>query len=231
MRFSVPFVLALAALLLSTAGATRPEGRSAGLVRVRILTSDGPIVLALDARRAPKTTSNFLAYVDDGRFDDTLFYRAARRRIDPKLGFVQAGIGTDARRSLPPIPHESTQMTGIRHLDATVSMARGGKPGSAMGNFFITVGATPHMDARPDYAGYAAFGHVVSGMDTVRRILAKPTGGGSEEMKGQMILKPVRLISVRRLDGVARPTGGVKPWLLGIRRQDIQARCRARRTC
>ncbi|CAN5394776.1 peptidylprolyl isomerase [soil metagenome] len=232
MRFPVPFVLSLAAFLLPTAGGARPESRATpGLVRVRILTSDGPMVLALDARHAPKTTANFLAYVDDGRFDDTLFYRAARRKIDPKLGFIQAGIGTDARRSLPPVAHESTDMTGIRHLDATVSMARGGKPGSAMGNFFITVGATPHMDARADYAGYAAFGHVASGMDTVRRILAKPTGGGSEEMKGQMILKPVRLISARRLDGVAKPTGGVKPWLLGIRRQDIQARCRARRTC
>jgi peptidyl-prolyl cis-trans isomerase A (cyclophilin A) len=231
-RILVKFLLALAALLLPQSGAAQSAHHYVpGLVRVRILTSDGPIILALDARHAPKTTANFLAYVDDGRFDDTLFYRAARRRLDPKLGFIQGGVGTDARRTLPPIPHEPTDLTGIHHLDATISMARGGKPGSAMGNFFITVGVTSHMDARPGYAGYAAFGRVVAGMDTVRRILAEPTGGGSEEMKGQMILKPVRLITARRLDGVAKPTSPVKPWLLGLRRQDLQRNCRARNTC
>jgi peptidyl-prolyl cis-trans isomerase A (cyclophilin A) len=88
-----------------------------------------------------------------------------------------------------------------------------------MGNFFITVGPAPNMDAQGDYQGYAAFGHVVSGMDTVRRILAKPSGGGSEAMKGQMILKPVGLITAKRLDGVAKPTRGPRPWLLDIPRR------------
>ena len=170
----------------------------------------------LDAAHAPRTTANFMAYVDDGRFDDTSFYRAARRRADPKRGYVQGGIRTDARRSLVPVAHESTDMTGIRHLDATISMARGGPPGTAMGNFFITVGPTPQMDAAPSYAGYAAFGHVIQGMDVVRRILALPTGGGTGEMKGQMILKPVQLIRAERIDGVARPTRGPKPWLIKL---------------
>src|SRR3546814_12228952 len=65
--------------------------------------------------------------------------------------------------SLPPIRHEPTTRTGIRHLDATLSMARPDRANSAMGNFFITVGPTPNMDARGDYIGYAAFGHVVAG--------------------------------------------------------------------
>lgn len=208
----------LAALLSPTGAAAAPASKPAsGIVRVRILTSEGPIILGLDTRRAPRTTANFLAYVDDGRYDGTSFYRAARRKSAPKFGFVQGGIDTDARRTLPPVAHEPTSLTGIRHLDATVSMARNA-PGSAMGNFFITIGATPNMDARGDYVGYAAFGHVVAGMDTVRRILAQPTGGGTGAMRGQKLLRPVRLISARRLDGVARPSGQVKPWLLGIRR-------------
>ena len=189
-----------------------------GLVRVRLVTSAGAIVVALDTRRAPKTAANFLAYVDDGRLDGTSFYRASRRPTAPKLGFIQGGIDTDVRRSLNPVPLEPTSATGIRHGDATISMARNARANSATGNFFITVGPTPAMDARGDYAGYAAFGHVVAGMDTVRRILALPTGGGEGPMRGQMILKPVRLIATQRLDGVARPTGQVKPWLLGIRR-------------
>ncbi len=186
-------------------------------MRVRIVTSQGPIVVALDARHAPQTTANFLAYVDDGRFDGVTFYRATRRKSAPRFGFIQGGIRTDAMRILPSFPLETTTKTGIRHLDATISMARGSEPGSAGGNFFITVGPTPAMDARPGYLGYAAFGHVVGGMDTVRRILALPTGGGMDAFKGQMILKPVQLITARRIDGTPRPTGRVKPWLMGLR--------------
>ena len=190
-----------------------------GYTRVAIETSVGTIVVATDNRRAPRTSANFLTYVDDGRFDGVTFYRAARRKSNPGLGLIQGGIDTDARRSLPPIPHEPTSRTGIRHLDATLSMARPNRPDSAMGNFFITLGATPNMDARGDYIGYAAFGHVVGGMDVVRRILAMPTCCGSGPMRGQMIIRRVTILRARRLDGTPRPTRGVKPWLIGLRRK------------
>jgi peptidyl-prolyl cis-trans isomerase A (cyclophilin A) len=213
MRFLILFALALLALPSSASAFAQVQP---GEVRVRIVTSAGAIVLALDARRAPKTTASFLAYVDDGRLDGTLFYRATRRKTDPKHGFVQGGIGTDARRVLPSPPLEPTSKTGLRHLDGTVSMAHGANPDSATGNFSIMVGPNPSLDARGTYRGYAAFGRIIAGMDTVRRILAMPTGGGRDAMKGQMILSPVRIIHAQRLDGVARPTGGVKPWLLGL---------------
>lgn len=189
-------------------------GARPGVVRVRLETSRGPILLALDARRAPATTANFLAYVDDGRFDGTTFYRAARSKADPRRGFVQAGIRTDAKRILPPFPLEPTNKTGIRHLDATISMARGDSADSAGGNFVLTVGPTPQMDARPGYTGYAAFGRVIGGMDVVKRILAEPSGGGLDAMKGQMILRPVQLRRAVRVDGRAKPTGRPKVWLL-----------------
>jgi peptidyl-prolyl cis-trans isomerase A (cyclophilin A) len=187
-----------------------------GLVRVRIETTEGPIVLALDARRAPRTTANFLAYVDDGRLDGTGFYRATRRKGDPRFGFIQGGIGTDARRMLPSPPLEPTNITGIRHTDGAVSMAHGSNPDSATGNFSIMVGDNPSLDARGPNRGYAAFGRVVSGMAVVRKILAKPTGGGRGPMRGQMIQpQPVKIVRVVRLDGAPRPTGRVKPWLIG----------------
>lgn len=199
------------ALALPSAEAQRADRATPGWVRVRLETADGAMVLALDARRAPVTTANFLKYVDDGRFDGVSFYRTARNRRDPRYGFIQSGIRTDARRFLDMIPHESTRRTGIRHLDMTISMARRGPPGSANGNFFITVGAMPSMDWSPANPGYAAFGRVVGGPATVRRILAEPTGGA---MNGTLMLKPVRVNRAVRLDGTPRPTGRPRPWLI-----------------
>lgn len=203
--------LALLALTLATPALAAPARKPAGIVRVQLVTAAGPITLALDTRRAPETSKNFLAYVDDGRFDGAVIYRAARSKNAPQYGFIQGGIRTDARRILPPFKHERTDRTGITHTDGTISMARRTEPNSAGGNFFITVGALPSFDAKGDFPGYAAFGHVTAGMATVKRILAQPTGGG---MRGQMLLNGIRVVSARRLDGPARPTGLVKPWLV-----------------
>lgn len=211
------FILIVAAILCvfsAHMASASPASKGGDIVRVRLITSAGSILLALDATNAPLTVANFMAYVDDGRFDGTTFYRSARNKRDAKFGYVQGGIRTDFRRSLPPVAHESTLQTGIRHLDATISMARGGAPGTAMGNFFITVGATQFMDATATNPGYAAFGHVVAGMDVVRQILGQPTGGGIGPMRGQMILRPIQIIKAQRMDGIARPSGRPQPWLL-----------------
>jgi peptidyl-prolyl cis-trans isomerase A (cyclophilin A) len=212
--------VALVALVLAVAGcgdaprapAAANDSASAGkavspppaplpdLVRVRLETEAGPILLALDARRAPVTTANFVRYVDQHRFDGTFFYRAARTRGAEGRGFVQGGIRHSARRSLPPIAHEPTSATGLRHVDGTVSMARAA-PVGAMGDFFVVVGgAMPAMDAHGGEPGFAAFGRVEEGMDVVRRLLAAPTipNAGRGPMRGQMIEKPVRIVAARR---------------------------------
>lgn len=213
--------LALAApLALIGAAAPAPQGAPVpGMVRVRLVTAEGPIVIALDARRAPRTVRNFLAYVDDGRLDGTTFYRTSRRPSDPRRGFIQGGIRNDARRMLDPLPLEPTSVTGLKHLDGTLSMAHGSDPNSANGNFSIMVGPNPALDAKPGDSGYAAFGQVLSGMDVVKRILARPSGGGDGVMKGQMILQPVPLIRAERIDGTPRPTTSFKPWLINTRKR------------
>ena len=177
--------------------------------RVRLETDQGNIVLQLDGRHAPVTTANFLAYVDQHRFDGITFYRASRTPRTPGHGFIQGGIRRNAMLGLPPIAHEPTSRTGLRHVDGTISMARL-EPGSAMGDFFIVSGAQPSMDAghrRPssgnnDSEGYAAFGRVVEGMDVVRRILAAPTveDAGVGAMRGQMLEHPVRILRAVRAD-------------------------------
>jgi peptidyl-prolyl cis-trans isomerase A (cyclophilin A) len=194
-RRLLPIALALlAAAPLHAAPAT---------VKVALKTSEGTIVVAVDTKRAPITAGNFLAYVDQKKLDGTIFYRAARAIGNPKRGFIQGGVHRDARRALPPIKHEPTSKTGIRHVDGTISMARR-EPGSAMGEFFILAGDAPAMDAKPggsgDNAGYAAFGRLVSGKPVLQRILAAKTWpGGSGSMKGQLIKQPVKIIEAKRV--------------------------------
>ncbi len=187
-------------MILAAPFAAQSQPRPApGLVRVAIETAEGAILVDVDTRRAPVTAGNFLRYVDEKRLDGTVFYRAAPRKGAPTMGLIQGGPRRDFRRILNPIEHEPTSKTGLSHVDGAISMARS-KPGTAMGDFFITAGAMKSADASADNPGYAVFGRVVKGMDVVRRIMAAPTvpNVGSGSMNGQMIAKPVTIVSVRR---------------------------------
>lgn len=172
-------------------------------VRVAITTSEGPIVLALEKERAPITTANFLRYVDQKRLDGTAFYRAMKLSDDGSYGLIQGGTQGNPKKVLPKIAHEPTTKTGLAHTDGAISMARGA-PGSADGDFFITIGALDSLNADPskagDNLGFAVFGRVVEGMDTVRKIMNAPTSPtlGAGVMKGQMIAAPVRILTARR---------------------------------
>jgi peptidyl-prolyl cis-trans isomerase A (cyclophilin A) len=171
-------------------------------VRVRLETGAGPIVIAIDAKRAPLTAANFVRYVDEKRLDGTSFYRAAPTKGAEERGFVQGGIRRSYRLMLPPIAHEPTTKTGLKHEAGTVSMARAEEGAGAMGDFFILTAAMPAMDAKGAKQGYAAFGRVVEGMDLVRRILAAPRveNAGRGAMRGQMLAEPVPIVSARRVD-------------------------------
>lgn len=174
-----------------------------GLVHVRLETSDGAIVLALEKDRAPITTANFLRYVDEKRLVGKTFYRVVN--VAPGYGLVQGGVRGDPAKVLPPIEHEPTTVTGLSHVNGAISMARN-EPGTADGDFFIMVGDIPSMDADPkqpgDNLGFAVFGHVAEGMDVVKRILGAPVSPteGEGVMRGQMLAEPVKIISTTRLD-------------------------------
>lgn len=190
---SVALAALFGMLLAQAAAAAKP-------VLVRLQTSAGPITIQLEMQRAPITAVNFLRYAQEKRFDGTFFYRAARNRRTPTTGLVQGGINHRVVRARLPIAHEPTSRTGLTHVDGTVSMARNA-PGTAMGDFFITIGPAPYLNARPGSVGYAAFGKVVEGMPLVRKMLAAPTypGGRTATTKGQQIISPIRIISARRV--------------------------------
>jgi peptidyl-prolyl cis-trans isomerase A (cyclophilin A) len=196
---SVTAPVAAIAQAVPTPPATAPARPA--IVRVLLTTAAGPITLELEQERAPLTTANFLRYVDARRLDGMSFYRAMT--LGPDSGLIQGGV-RDPKLLYPPVAHEPTSQTGLRHDDATISMARGA-PGSAAADFFITIGAIPSLDANSalpgDNLGFAAFGHVVDGMAVVRTILAAPTSptAGEGVMKGQMIAEPVRILTARRI--------------------------------
>jgi peptidyl-prolyl cis-trans isomerase A (cyclophilin A) len=169
------------------------------LVRVRLETEAGPMLLELDAKRAPVTAANFLRYAREGRFDGTSFYRAAPTKGQPGRGFIQGGIRRDYKRMLPAIEHEPTAKSGIRHERGTISMARAEDGAGAMGDFFITLSRMPAMDAGPGRPGFAAFGRVVDGIEVAEAILAAPRveNAGRGAMRGQMLEKPVRILKAR----------------------------------
>ncbi|MFM8820516.1 MAG: peptidylprolyl isomerase [Phenylobacterium sp.] len=175
-----------------------------GGVRVRLSTRLGDILLELRRDRAPATTANFLRYVDERRMDKGTFYR---RSVPPgtetfDYGVVQGGLQNNPAWVLPPVRHEPTSQTGLRHTDGAISMGRRA-PGSATSDFFICVGEQAYLDADPaakgDNLGFACFGYVIDGMDTVRRILAQPVSptAGVGAMKGEMLRNPLTLTARR----------------------------------
>jgi len=210
------FVLAAAPLLAASMlanpifaqeAAPAPETAAPATTDVAIETTMGTIVVALETERAPITSANFLKYADEKRFDGTVFYRAMRLDYgEQPNGLIQGGTQNDPARILPPIAHEPTKVTGVKHTDGAISMARYA-PGTATGDFSITVSAQPGLDADPAsenpefQAGFAAFGHVVQGMDVVRAIFDAPTDPEKGEgwMKGQILADPVKIVSVRRV--------------------------------
>lgn len=177
-----------------------------GLPHVVLDTTAGKIVVEADTVHAPVTAGNFLKYVDQKRLDGVAFYRVVK--VAPAFGFVQFGTMGDVKRLLPAIRHEPTNKTGIKHTNGTLSIARLG-PGTATGEFTIMIGDQPAMDAdptRPDDAyhsklGYAAWGHVIAGMDVVDKILdtpVSPTKTSRGAFKGEMPDAPVRILTARR---------------------------------
>lgn len=176
-------------------------------VRVALNTTLGPIVVELDVKHAPVTATNFVRYVDLRRFDGIGFYRAMHLPWgDPPNGLIQAGVLGDPKRVLKPIAHETTSQTGLLHKVGALSMARFA-PGTATGDFSILISDQPGLDADPKgatpdaQAGYAVFGHVVEGMDVVRKIWDAPLSPtkGTGVLKGQLLEQPVKVLTARRV--------------------------------
>jgi len=166
-------VLLAAALFGGQASGGGATTTAADHPRVALETSKGKIVLALDAKKAPKTVENFLGYVRSGHFAGTIFHRVIR-------GFMVQGGGFDAEMRQKPVGAAiaNEAANGLRNERGTIAMARTMDPHSATAQFFInTVDNRPldYTASTPQGWGYAVFGKVVEGMDVVDAIEAVRT--------------------------------------------------------
>lgn len=165
---------------------------------ISFYTSMGSFNLVLYPDNAPLTVSNFMYYVENKEFDNKSFYRSVKSENQPdnkiKIEVIQGGVGFfESEANQNTIPHESTNHSGLKHLDGTISMARA-DTGTATTEFFICIGEQPALDfgglRNPDKQGFAAFGKVISGMDIVRDI-------HKQADTNQFFVTPVVIDSIR----------------------------------
>jgi peptidyl-prolyl cis-trans isomerase B (cyclophilin B) len=166
------------------------------MAKVRFNTSLGSILIELDELNTPKTTQNFLKYVDAGFYNDTIFHRVIK-------GFMVQGGGFDPhmmqKASQSPIQNEAK--TSLKNQTGTIAMARTQDPHSASSQFFINVADNAFLDFKNETVngyGYCAFGQVIEGMDVVMAISQVSTTqrAGHQDVPQDVI----HLISAERVE-------------------------------
>ena len=163
--------------------------------KVKMETSVGNIVIELNAAKAPKTVANFLQYVDEGFYTDVLFHRVISNFMIQGGGF---NLQQQKKPTNKPIKNEANN--GLKNKRGTIAMARTFDPHSATAQFFINVVDNSTLDFSGENArgwGYAVFGKVTEGMDTVDKIrYTRTVRSGSFQ---NLPAKPVIIKSVTRL--------------------------------
>lgn len=193
-----PWRLIVAALLLVNLA---PVLAASPAPHVRVTTSMGQFLIELDPERAPLTVANFLRYVREGHYTDTLIHRVVGNFV------IQGGGHAAADMQLKP-NHESVvneSGNGLQNKRGAVGLARSEGPHSGNSQFYVNISDNPDLDPVATRWGYAVFGRVVEGMDVVDRIGAVATGSVGP-FKSDAPLKPVIIQKVEEVDAtVAAP--------------------------
>ena len=178
----------------------QPAASQEELPQVQISTSLGNIIIELYPEKAPISSENFLKYIGLKLSSAASFYRVVDNSNQPnndvKIEVIQGGLRpADSTVVFGPIAHETTQKTGVKHKNGTLSMARN-EPGSATSEFFICINDQPELDfggrRNPDGQGFSAFGQVIEGMDIVKAIQQQPSSN-------QYLVKPVQILSTKKI--------------------------------
>ena len=164
---------------------------------IKLITNHGVISIELDADKAPKSAANFLAYVEAGHYDNTIFHRV----ID---GFMIQGGGFEPGMNQKPVrePIENEAKNGLKNERYSVAMARTSDPHSATAQFYINLVNNDGLNyPSPDGSGYAVFGRVVGGSDVVEKIAKVPTGNAGPHRNvptTPVVIKTVKLLPEKK---------------------------------
>lgn len=207
MRIGLSFAVIAGGLLLAVATiANGQNATSKPAARVRVAIDlelkgqpFGTIVLELDGEKAPITSANFIRYVDDGYYNNTVIHRiAVNDRLKVLQGGGYIGLGQTTKPGQhPPIKNEANN--GLSNVRGTIAMARDSDPDSATSEFFINIEDNKRLDyVGPEKWGYCVFGRVVEGLDVVDKIKALETKTNPDpELKGEKSL-PVEAPVVKK---------------------------------
>jgi cyclophilin family peptidyl-prolyl cis-trans isomerase len=184
---------AMLCLVLSAPARAQAKKTKAGNPIVVLETRLGAIEVELFKEKAPKSVENFLAYVNSGFYNGTIFHRVKRGFMIQGGGFTVDMVKKPTR---PPIPNEATN--GLNNKRGTIAMARTPDPNSATAQFFINTvdnAALDHRGEKPEDFGYAVFGKVISGMEVAAKIEKVTTG--SKAGHNDVPLQPVVITSAK----------------------------------
>jgi cyclophilin family peptidyl-prolyl cis-trans isomerase len=192
-RFTVS-ILALFCLLISplTQASNSTTKEKSTLPKVLMETSLGPITLELFPEKAPNTVANFLRYVKEGFYNNTIFHR-----VIPGFMIQGGGYNTDMNKKTTHAPIVNEANNHLHNTEGTIAMARTSAPNSATSQFFINTVSNSFLDYSSSNFGYAVFGKVIKGMNIVKQIEFTPTTskqGMANVPVNNVIIKSVKLI-------------------------------------
>src|SRR5471030_3035994 len=190
-----------AALLLAIIA---PAFAASAAPRVRVTTNMGQFVIELAPERAPLTVANFLRYVHEGHYSDTLIHRVVGNFVIQGGGHAASDMQLKPSREA--VVNESGN--GLQNKRGTVGLARGGNPHSGNAQFYVNISDNPDLDPVATRWGYAVFGRVVEGMDVVDRIGAVATGSVGP-VKSDAPLKPVIIQKIEEVEASAAAPAAV----------------------
>lgn len=199
-----PRLVAIGLVLLAGSARADEEGKPVVVME----TSRGTIAVDLDRAKAPITVENFLKYVDDGFYDNTLFHRVVLKDPRGNPFVIQGGgIGADLKEKPTRGAIKNESGNGLSNLRGTIAMARDEPPDSATAQFYINLGDNTRLDKAR--GGYAVFGKVIEGMDVVDAISKAPVAVGTLELRDpdgklkkqaepDVPVEPILIKSIRR---------------------------------
>jgi cyclophilin family peptidyl-prolyl cis-trans isomerase len=206
-RIATCFALLLGLVLLGDEvradppASTTPSAPTSSPTQVKVTTNMGEFVIEVRTDRAPITAANFLRYVREGFYANTLFHRVI-------ANFVIQGGGYDATTMKLKAPHENVfneSGNGLQNKRGAVGLARGDSPHTGNAQFYVDLVDNPDLDPVPTRWGYTVFGRIVQGMDVVDRIGETPTGAMGP-WKSDAPLKPVIIEKMEVISGAGVAT-------------------------